>query len=46
MRICACWLAASSKWELTFEHPDHLVQMSVVYLQSYSMYNSRHNICQ
>ena len=39
-RICACWLAASSTWELTFEHPDHLVQMSVVYLQSYGMYNA------
>ena len=40
MRICACWLAASSKWELTFEHPDQMVQMSVVYLDSYIMYTA------
>ena len=41
-----CLLAGLSTWELTFQHPGHMVKTCIVYLQSYRMYNGRHVICQ
>ena len=41
-----CVLAGLSTWELTFQHPGHMVKICIAYLQSYGMYNGRHIICQ